>query len=264
MKWLRSYPWRLFFFLWIMGTATAPLVLPYFLRLMEVAPGAPEIEGNPLLLIVVRVGIVTGIAAFFGLPLARSVGLGAPYLERQLYGSERLERRPIFGVAVLWAAVTALAAFVVDWIFLFGFGITHPAPEIHARIPGVEAWRGIPASFYGGITEEITYRLFLMSLVAWIAVKLLRAGEEGRRRTVALWTGNLVAALLFGWAHMSGVLLFGEAPTLAWVRTFLIILIPGVAFGWLYWKRGLEAAMVSHFVIDIIVHVLRPLVDPGS
>ena len=27
-------------------------------------------------------------------------------------------------------------------------------------------------------------------------------------------------------------------------------------------RQGLEAAILSHFVIDVIVHVIRPLVDP--
>ena len=41
----------------------------------------------------------------------------------------------------------------------------------------------------------------------------------------------------------------------------LIILPVGLAFGWLYVRRGLEAAILSHFVIDIIVHVVRPIVE---
>jgi membrane protease YdiL (CAAX protease family) len=45
------------------------------------------------------------------------------------------------------------------------------------------------------------------------------------------------------------------------VRTVLIITPVGLAFGWLYWKRGLEAAILSHFVIDVIVHVIRPIVE---
>ncbi len=35
--------------------------------------------------------------------------------------------------------------------------------------------------------------------------------------------------------------------------------IPGLAFGWLYWKRGLESAMVAHFSADILLHVIWPL-----
>jgi membrane protease YdiL (CAAX protease family) len=34
----------------------------------------------------------------------------------------------------------------------------------------------------------------------------------------------------------------------------------GLAFGWLYWKRGLESAIMAHFSADIVLHVITPLV----
>ena len=36
--------------------------------------------------------------------------------------------------------------------------------------------------------------------------------------------------------------------------------LAGLAFGWLYWKRGLESAMLAHFSADMTVHVIAPLV----
>jgi len=39
-------------------------------------------------------------------------------------------------------------------------------------------------------------------------------------------------------------------------RAVILNGIPGVAFGWLYWQRGLEAAMVAHFSADLVLHVL--------
>ena len=35
-----------------------------------------------------------------------------------------------------------------------------------------------------------------------------------------------------------------------------------IAFGWLYWRRGILLAMVAHFSADIVLHVLPPLVAP--
>jgi hypothetical protein len=35
--------------------------------------------------------------------------------------------------------------------------------------------------------------------------------------------------------------------------------MPGVIFGWLFWKHGLEHAMVAHLSTDAIVHALLPL-----
>ena len=34
---------------------------------------------------------------------------------------------------------------------------------------------------------------------------------------------------------------------------------PGLVFGWLYWRRGLIAAMLAHFGLDLVLKVLIPL-----
>ncbi len=34
----------------------------------------------------------------------------------------------------------------------------------------------------------------------------------------------------------------------------------GVAFGWMYWKLGLESAMLAHFLVDAVTFVI---VIPG-
>jgi hypothetical protein len=42
------------------------------------------------------------------------------------------------------------------------------------------------------------------------------------------------------------------------IRAITLNGIAGIAFGWLYWQYGLEAAMLSHFCADILLHVLGP------
>jgi membrane protease YdiL (CAAX protease family) len=37
--------------------------------------------------------------------------------------------------------------------------------------------------------------------------------------------------------------------------------VPGLVFGWLYWRRGLYAAMITHFGLDLVTKVLVPLVS---
>jgi membrane protease YdiL (CAAX protease family) len=32
--------------------------------------------------------------------------------------------------------------------------------------------------------------------------------------------------------------------------------LAGLAFGYLYWTRGLESAMLAHFTADLVLHVL--------
>jgi membrane protease YdiL (CAAX protease family) len=103
----------------------------------------------------------------------------------------------------------------------------------------------------------------MFSLLAWLLTKLFRVSGEGRGRLIALWSANIATALFFGWYHITNEKIFAATvPSIVALRTVLIILPVGLAFGWLYMRRGLEAAILSNFVIDVIVHVVRPLVEP--
>lgn len=161
---------------------------------------------------------------------------------------------------LIWSIPAGTAAPLVDvaldeWLFVKSLHILEPAYEIHSRISGVAAWKGLLASFYGGICEELVFRLFLMSLFAWLCGKLLR-DAGGMPRAVAFWIANVGSSVLFGLYHMTG-----EEPAMIATRTILFILIPGVTFGVLYWKRGIEAAVIAHFTTDIVVHVIRPILQ---
>jgi len=263
----RPYPWRTFAVLTAAGTLTGPLVLPYFLGLQAIAPGPQPQESTSLAVLVlsafVRNLVILAPATGLGLLVARRIGLGAPYLESRLDGGPRPVEpwSSIVRPALFWATVTALVAFGIDAFFQHALGVKFPAPEIHARID-VAWWRSGLASFWAPFAEEIVDRLFLLSLVAWLGMKLFRVPAEGRGRQVALWGANLATALFFGWYHIGNEQLFAATvPGIVALRTVLIILPVGLAFGWLYLRRGLEAAILSHFAIDIIVHVVRPIVE---
>lgn len=270
-----TYPWRVFLVLWLGGIATSPLIVPYFLGLTRFASGSasgpppPASAWRAALGSMASSAVVLLVAAGAGLWVARRIGLGAPYLEAWLHGRRREGLPPVRSIvapALFWAVVTGLLAFSVDAVFVHALGVRFPAPEIHARID-VAWWRSGLASFWAPIYEETLDRLFLLSLVAWLLMAAFRVrsrgGEGGgsRGRTAALWTANLATALFFGWYHISNEALFGPVPHLVAVRTILIILPVGLAFGYLYWKRGLEAAILAHFAIDLLVHVVRPVVE---
>ncbi len=266
----RPYPWKTFAVLVAAGTLTGPLVLPYFFGLQAIAPH-PQPDSTPLVQMVLfallRNLVILAPAAGLGLLVARRIGLGAPYLESRLDGAPR-PAEPLSSIvrpALFWAVVTALVAFGIDAVFRYGLGVTFPAPEIHARI-AVPWWRSGLASFWAPFAEEILDRLFLLSLVAWVGTLTMRpfGVPKGGGRAIALGVATVVTALFFGWYHIGNEQLFAAVlPPLVALRTVLIILPVGLAFGWLYIRRGLEAAILSHFVIDVIVHVVRPLVERG-
>ena len=73
----------------------------------------------------------------------------------------------------------------------------------------------------------------------------------------------MLAAALFGAVHIpQAVVLVGPS---ALVVAFALLGngVPGVVFGWLYWRRGLVAAMVCHSAADFLLKAVLPLLGIG-
>ncbi|MCA9835274.1 MAG: CPBP family intramembrane metalloprotease [Trueperaceae bacterium] len=117
----------------------------------------------------------------------------------------------------------------------------------------ISLWKRALASIYGGITEELLLRLFLMTLVVWLVAKVTRSGVA--IPAWVFWFGIISTAILFGLGHLPATA--GIWPLTAIVITRAIVLngVLGLAFGFLYWKAGLEYAMLAHFLADIVLHV---------
>ena len=76
-----------------------------------------------------------------------------------------------------------------------------------------------------------------------------------------IWIGNLLACLIFGAAHLPQGARFtgGLSPQLI-TAALVGNGVPGLMFGWLYWRKGLIAAMVCHALADIMIKVLPPAI----
>lgn len=61
-----------------------------------------------------------------------------------------------------------------------------------------------------------------------------------------MWGALALTAVLFGVLHLRAVA--GLAPLSAPLvaRTVLLNALGGLVYGWLFWRRGLEAAMLAH------------------
>ena len=75
----------------------------------------------------------------------------------------------------------------------------------------------------------------------------------------AFWTAILLATLLFGLGHLPATKSITPLTPMLIVRAITLNGIAGIGFGWLYWRYGLEAAMLSHFSADILLHGFGPL-----
>jgi hypothetical protein len=107
---------------------------------------------------------------------------------------------------------------------------------------------------YSGVTEELIYRLFVATLVAWLAHRALHRLSR-HSRPLAQWTGILVAAFFFGLAHV------GNLPDVAHpvLRAVTINGMAAIVLGYLYWWRGLEAAILTHMVAITVLYIGVPL-----
>lgn len=77
---------------------------------------------------------------------------------------------------------------------------------------------------------------------------------------VKMWAAIILAAFLFGVGHLPAATATGmDLTLLLTLRIILLNAVGGIIFGWLYWKKGLEAAVIAHFTADIGLHVVLPL-----
>jgi len=205
------------------------------------------------LVVVVSVLLQYGLGSFIfgwlGLWLGERYGLTAPWLRAWVYRQPRPQTPQRWWWSVLIGLVTGLitVAISTDW--------QHLGHQPAARMLDW-AWRGALAMFQGGITEEIMCRLFIMSLLLWLMARL-----GGGARPWMFVVAIVTAALLFGAMHLPAAISVGLASSpLAIARIVLPNLIVGLPCGWLFWKYGLEHAMVAHFASDFVLHVGAQLV----
>ena len=114
-------------------------------------------------------------------------------------------------------------------------------------------WKGALASIYGGVNEEILLRLLFFTLFYFLFRKVFSVAR--RKKTLFLWLTDIIVALLFGLGHLPMAFKVASISSLEVIRILFLNGIAGCVFGWLYFSRGLFAAMLAHFVADWMIHV---------
>ena len=238
----------------LLAGLSAIAVLPYLLQL---TPELAQKITMPMPVFAAIQGaqafVLLGLLAFLGLRMGHRVGLGSPVLQGLLARRMPSWRGLQPGRAVLLGALVAVA--VIALSLLLDPMLPEPLHPIADPGTGRSALNGLLASFYGGLAEELQLRLFLMTLLVWLATAF------GRRRAhpAVFWIAIVVAALLFGAGHLPAAAKIWGLGDVVIVRTIVLNAVAGIVFGWLYWKRGIEMAMLGHFSADIVLHVLAPL-----
>lgn len=249
--------WREFFILLGAGLFGAIAVLPYAITLQGGVPAEVPILPLFLALQFANNVILLALAIGVGLFCARRVGLGAPILEGWLRGERVGERgRAILIPSILLGLGAGLIIILLD-VAVFASYLPAAFQEVGRPSP----WQGLLASFYGGIDEEILLRLFLVSLLAWLLSRVWK-DAEGKPTAGGMWLVIIVASVLFGLGHLPTTAQLASLTPLIVTRAIVLNGVAGLAFGYLYWKRGLESAMLAHFSTDILLHVILVMLLP--
>lgn len=225
---------RTWHFLAIAGLiGVASLALAPFEQIVDVPMAVPVLR----MLVLVQPAILTLAAVAIGTALARKTGLGAPLIEAWREGGAP-------GAVLRRQLRAASAVGIPTAVLLLAYALT-VEPQIVAQIPSGSAGArmasfGLPLAtklLYGGITEEILSRWGLVSLFAWM---LRRAnGRPAALAPSAFWAAIAAAALLFALGHLPLLFAMVARPP-AWMIAAIILgnFLPGIAFGWLFWRRG--------------------------
>jgi hypothetical protein len=172
--------------------------------------------------------------------VGRPIGLRTPAVEAWAEGrpvGRELARvlGPGLALGVLGAAFATLAA-----------------PELVAYLCTVS----LPARLlYGGIVEELILRGGLMTLLAWGAHRIFQR-QGGPLRPGVAAVAVTIANAVFAAGHLP-MLHMSHVPSPG--RTALAIFVVALPWGWLYFRRGLEAAVTAHASFHAVVAAVAAL-----
>lgn len=137
-----------------------------------------------------------------------------------------------------------LIAGVLSGVLLFAVG--RYAPEAIVKVSERFNPPLLARMLYGGITEELLLRWGLMTALVWLPWRFLQ-GRQGAPRAAYFWLAIVTSAVLFGAGHLpAATALVGELTLEVVVFVVGANAAFGVLFGYLFWRYGLEAAMIAH------------------
>ncbi len=257
---VRKYPfWKPFFVLFLSGMiGVLSLVFITVPQLDNIRVTLPDLAELPVPLLVMilllQPAVLLLIASAIGCLLAPRLDLVSLLYERAAYGTPVLPRlKPQLKLALVLGLILAVVIMALDWAFL---------PFLGEEISAIET-QGfnllallVMGMFYGGITEELLLRWGFMSILVWLGWLLLRRSGDSPPAGL-VWVAIFIASIVFGIGHLPAMAAMVPLTAIIAIRTIVLNSIAGIVFGWLYWRRSLEAAMVSHAFVHVGFFIIR-------
>ncbi|MEO1855225.1 CPBP family intramembrane glutamic endopeptidase [Chromohalobacter sp.] len=239
---------RLGLCMWVAGmlgvVALTVTVLPQLVA--DVTPAAPL--WLVLLASTAQSALLVAVAVWLGVVLAPKVGFRAAAFEAAVTaGSIRSALRPQLRPSLVAGVVGGVGLFAIG-----GFGFPAALAEVEQQF----SVPIIARVLYGGVTEELLLRWGLMTVLVWLAWRFLQY-RRGTPRPLYVWLAIVVSALLFGAGHLPAAAMQAGELT-GYVVLFIVGTNTtfGVLFGYLYWRYGLEAAIIAHAFAHVVSYVL--------
>jgi hypothetical protein len=254
-----SFKARLFWILWVPGMAG---VLSFLLvDLSALIAAMPQTSGEPValpppallkLVSIIQPAALMTLTVLVCVWLANRVGLHSPAAEAFSRGEgffSKLKPQIVPGVL---AGLASGIAIVLIWVIAKPF----LTPEFISRAE--EFNKFIPHAvrlFYGGFTEELLLRWGVMTFLIWASWRLLvRTGNDSAPASAFFIGAIVVSALLFGIGHLPVASALSGGLTIP-LAIFVITgnSLFGLVAGFLYWKRGLESAIIAHMSAHLVL-----------
>ncbi len=202
------------------------------------------------LLVLINPVLYLIIATVLGAFMTEKVELQAPAISRLL---KRLPIRDTLLRQGRWGVPLGLAG--GGLIVISGFIVEPLLPQAFLEASESVNLAPLTRFLYGGLTEEVLVRWGIMSFFVWLFWKTL-----GRKREQPMpymyWAGIIGAALLFGAGHLPIVFSLVEEPGVLLISYIILAnAVFGFIAGWLFWKHGLEAAMIAHICAHVVIMI---------
>jgi membrane protease YdiL (CAAX protease family) len=196
--------------------------------------------------------LVLFVAVWGGLLLSNHLGLvGAPLIDGFLNGTEAPN---------LWRTVAISTMIGVGVGAIISLSMLFATRESSLAFFNIPLWKRLLAGLlHGGIVEELLFRLFLLSFVAWL-VSIAFAVQGKPLLSEAFWTANIVSALLFGLVHLPGCAALGALTKGSIALTMTLNGFGGLIYGYLFWQSGLEAAILAHMSTHLVLQPCAPCI----
>jgi hypothetical protein len=250
--------WKRFAPLFGVGLVGVAAIVPLVARQIQTLGGDNLASAPPLPLIVgaalLQTSVLVGAAVAAGVALAPRLGLRSHLAEKAATGARLV---PALRAELPFALAGGVASFalVAGLDQVFKPFMLEAWQAMNAVVSHTDMASIVGGILYGGIVEELLLRWGVMTLLAWAGWRLIQ-GRVGKPRPAIMWSANILAALLFGALHLPMTATMTTLTAVVIVRGLLLNSIAGIIFGWLYWRKSLEAAMIAHAAFHISATVV--------